>query len=317
MKLSNTDKRTILDGFPNIELSYEKIAHKNVQQKDNIILAIPKGRKYFAWFRMHGHEAVCLFLELDRSRKAIKSISLRPACFDEKLCHGTGTIIYGTIFVVKPATFFSIEDIFFLRGKPLLAATQKTKLTKIANMLVHYTRPAALSPHEVIFGQPLIASNKKKILSSVNNLPYDIFCLQHRNLNRRGPFLNERMTHTTYEEMVFSITASVTRDIYKISARGEQGLEIVGYACIPDYKTSMFMNSLFRDIKENVNLDALEESDDEEEFENIAEDKFVDLEKELRMRCSYNQRWRSWKPIEVTDKELCRAKDVPYRKFKR
>jgi hypothetical protein len=117
--------------------------------------------------------------------------------------------------------------------------------------------------------------------------------------------------------MVFSITASVTRDIYKISARGEQGLEIVGYACIPDYKTSMFMNSLFRDIKENVNLDALEESDDEEEFENITEDKFVDLEKELRMRCSYIQRWRSWKPIEVTDKELCRAKDVPYRKFKR
>ena len=39
------------------------------------------------------------------------------------------------------------------------------------------------------------------------------------------------------------------------------------------------MNSLFRIIKENKNLDALEESDDEDEFENINEDKFVFLNK--------------------------------------
>ena len=41
------------------------------------------------------------------------------------------------------------------------------------------------------------------------------------------------------------------------------------------------MNSLFRNIKENRNLDLLEESDDEEEFENTSLDKFVDLDKEL------------------------------------
>ena len=38
------------------------------------------------------------------------------------------------------------------------------------------------------------------------------------------------------------------------------------------------MNTLFRDIKENRNLD-VEESDDEEEFENISLDKFVNLDK--------------------------------------
>ena len=37
------------------------------------------------------------------------------------------------------------------------------------------------------------------------------------------------------------------------------------------------MNSLFRIIKENKYLDALEESDDEDEFENINEDKYVFL----------------------------------------
>ena len=35
------------------------------------------------------------------------------------------------------------------------------------------------------------------------------------------------------------------------------------------------MNNIFRNIKENTNLDALEESDDEEEFENISLDKYV------------------------------------------
>ena len=40
------------------------------------------------------------------------------------------------------------------------------------------------------------------------------------------------------------------------------------------------MNKLFRDIKENANLDLLEESDNEEEFENVNIDRFVHLNKE-------------------------------------
>ena len=36
-----------------------------------------------------------------------------------------------------------------------------------------------------------------------------------------------------------------------------------------------------------INLDALEESDDEEEFENVSLDKFVDLDKKYVMKCLY------------------------------
>ena len=52
-----------------------------------------------------------------------------------------------------------------------------------------------------------------------------------------------------------------------------------GYLHIPSYKTSIMMNELFREIKENRNLDALEESDDEDEFEDISPSKYVYLEK--------------------------------------
>ena len=59
------------------------------------------------------------------------------------------------------------------------------------------------------------------------------------------------------------------------------------------------MNKLFRTIKENGNLDKLEESDDEEEFENISDDKFVFLDKEYKIRCVYNSRFKKWAPVEL------------------
>ena len=72
-------------------------------------------------------------------------------------------------------------------------------------------------------------------------------------------------------------------------------------AHIPDYKTSVFMNKLFRNIKENRNLDALEESDDEEEFENTQIDKFVELNKVLKLRCNFSYKFHAWVPIHVVE----------------
>jgi hypothetical protein len=59
------------------------------------------------------------------------------------------------------------------------------------------------------------------------------------------------------------------------------------------------MNKLFRIIKENDNLDALEESDDEEEFENENSDKFVKLDKSEKMVCQYNYKFKRWVPVKI------------------
>ena len=61
------------------------------------------------------------------------------------------------------------------------------------------------------------------------------------------------------------------------------------------------MNKLFRNIKENNNLDTLEESDEEEEFENIQIDKFVDLNKLFKMRCIFNYKFKKWIPVSVIE----------------
>ena len=102
-------------------------------------------------------------------------------------------------------------------------------------------------------------------------------------------------------EATFIVRADIQADIYNLfyldSKTGKEEFE--GLAHIPDYKTSVMMNSLFRIIKENVNLDALEESDDEEEFEDENEDKFVHLDKEYKIICEYNYKFKKWVPIKI------------------
>ena len=77
-----------------------------------------------------------------------------------------------------------------------------------------------------------------------------------------------------------------------------------GVAGIPDYKNSIFMNGLFRNIRENKNLDYIEESDDEDDFENTQIDKYVDHEKELMVECTFHKRFKKWVPIKLAPGQM-------------
>ena len=59
MSISDIDLNYILSDFYKFELSYEKLAHKKVYNS-NIILAIPEGKKYFAWFTNYKADNVCI-----------------------------------------------------------------------------------------------------------------------------------------------------------------------------------------------------------------------------------------------------------------
>ena len=58
------------------------------------------------------------------------------------------------------------------------------------------------------------------------------------------------------------------------------------------------MNSLFRNIRENSNLDYIEESDSESDFEDTRPDKYVDLIKRIRLSFVYNKKFRKWVPYQ-------------------
>ncbi len=94
---------------------------------------------------------------------------------------------------------------------------------------------------------------------------------------------------------VFKVIAETQNDIYTLY--DDKDVDC-GLACIPTYEVSKMMNRLFRNIKENRNLDLLEESDDEEEFENISLDKFItDKSRVIKMECEYVPKFKKWQPI--------------------
>jgi hypothetical protein len=99
------------------------------------------------------------------------------------------------------------------------------------------------------------------------------------------------------KEIVFKVKPDIQNDIYHLHCMENHAELFYNIAYIPDYKTSVMMNKLFRNIKENENLDLLEESDDEDEFQNENVDRFVDMNKSLLMICKFNHKFKKWYPV--------------------
>lgn len=323
--LSQSHKESILGNFPNIKLSYENIVYKKVFESDNII-AIPEGVKCFAWFTTFNEKNVCLIMELS-GNKQICDIKIINACFSNELAYGT--IIYGTVFFHKFNRFFSIEDIFFYKGNDISRENWGNKLTKIYKMFSSDLNQLSYNKNYIVFGLPLIAKTNNELQEALKNIKYKIDTIQFRLYDKSNNllfmkydlYLNDKkeqvepiVTKVEHivkkvepivkkvepKECVFLIRPDIQDDIYYLySLNSDKKEEQVGIAHIPDFKTSTMMNKLFRIIKENDNLDALEESDDEEEFENDKVDKFVKLDTSHKMVCQYNYKFKKWIPIRL------------------
>jgi hypothetical protein len=106
-----------------------------------------------------------------------------------------------------------------------------------------------------------------------------------------------RIIENKFNICEFIVTATIGVDNYQLIDKETD--KFIEMAYIPNFTTSKLMNSIFRVIKENDNLDALEESDEEEEFEDTAEDKFVDLKKRVNMECHLHPTFKKWVPIKL------------------
>ena len=180
----------------------------------------------------------------------------------------------------------------------------------------------------LVFGLPLMDTDYENLIKRIEGLPYKIYCLQFRKNHsldqmhskyifqeKQGQNTQDTQVKQTSQnektlktnpvqahknnnykkERICKVKADIQNDIYHLYCVEKE--EYLDVAYIPDYKTSIMMNRLFRKIKENENLDALEESDDEDEFENEREDRFVFLDREYRMLCHFHYKFKKWVPI--------------------
>ena len=298
----------ILSDFPDFELSYETISHNKVHDFD-IILAIPDGNKYFAWFTIYNNENVCCLLDTNK-----KNIQFIITSFNDTLATALGTIFYGSVFKHNNVSCFCIEDLYYYKGIEYTKKSYINKLQTIKECLQKELCCNALTNKFTVFGLPLMNTNFTNLLRDIEPLPYKISKIQFRFCNtKKIVYINYYKPGTTtlssnhvqkgtHSKAIFKITPQIQNDIYNLFIYKDDQYEFFDIALIPDYNTSVLMNKLFRNIKENQNLDALEESDDEEEFENVNEDKFVFLDRSFKMNCQYNHKFKKWVPVSLAGK---------------
>ena len=334
------EKQEILANFPNIKLSYENIIHnKVVSSKINdyeLYLAIPCGKKCFAWFTVYKEENVCFIMEL-MENKNINELKIFTCVFDHELTFGNGTIVYGTNFYHKQNLFFSIENIFYWKGNDISNYNWYEKLKYSSKLFIGYLKQISYNKKYMVFGLPLLSHNLKDLKKNIDEIEYKIYSIQFRNLykknthdsiliknfdissilksdkivkqfvfdkskeNKQEKIVSNRLfSNYNPKQVVFKVKPDIQNDIYHLYCLDDSLIETYyRVAYIPDYKTSVMMNKLFRNIKENENLDLLEESDDEEEFQNEREDRFVHLNTVYNMLCGFNYKFKKWYPISL------------------
>lgn len=207
---------------------------------------------------------------------------------------------------IKMSSSSSSSSSSIILGLPLLETTIEAIIQKIS-LLPYNIYCLLFRKNNLIFKMPV----------------YDLKSLLHdepntQNISISIPILvpideKERQTQTSFrkinnhnqnlsinnwkKEIILKIRPDIQNDIYHLFCLDNLDNEYyVDLAYIPDYKTSVLMNSLFRNIKENNNLDYLEESEDEDEFENGKEDRFVYLDREILMYCKYHFKFKKWVP---------------------
>ena len=310
------DKQDILDDFHqyNFELCYEITTHKKVYNAD-VILAIPEGTKCFAWFTTYKETNLCVIINNDNTNNDntnkdntnnANKVKIVKTSFTDKLCYGT--IFYGTSFKHNKMDCFCIEDIYYYKGKYIGNINYSEKLRTIKEIFETSLSQIALIKSYTIFGLPFITSDIDTMLRDVPLLPYKVSDIKFRYFDKtkiRKIMSMKYFSSSKKIQAIFKVTPDMEPDIYNLFIYNNGKFEYYDVAHISDYNTSKMMNKLFRNIKENDNLDTIEESDSETEFEDSRDDKYVYLNRELKMVCDFNSKFKRWSPISLaknTDK---------------
>jgi hypothetical protein len=300
--------------FPHIKLSYETIIHKKVLNSQFIVI-IPKGKKCFLWFYMFNNKPTCFIVEKHNNNNIF--IKITSCCFSKKLAYNT--ILYGTLFNNNNVNFFSVEDIYYFKGEEINNHSWYNKLHIFKDLFSNYLQPVNYNNKFISIGLSTICNKNEDVNTIISKLPYKIDSLQFKLFSKINSYLsldikkfkmeNGTFTNPSIKAAIFSINADIQNDIYNLFISNQNKLEFIGIAGIPTYKNSVMMNTLFRTIKENNNLDALEESDDETEFQNHNVDKYVNVDKYINMKCLFNKKCKKWVPVEISNEPVTTSED--------
>jgi len=349
--LCKREDHPILTGLPHVHFLKETQGHQHVYQAD-IVAAIPEGQRCLLWFTSTSSALTigaentesmnrCVLIELSDSNHMGKRYPIKT-CFHSSLAYGSGTVLMGTLSRIAALKTVAIHNVFSYKGDSCTKTNYLDKLRLIDSIFRNEIQQISYFPDQVVIGLPMMISGDTphdELITHIRSTPYPVAYAQYLYTNRRDnsvvnvsisnimispadqTIAKEKVSQVKYidyrairngrirvPDAVFSVTPDIQNDIYHISTNdGYHGL-----AAVQSYETSKFMNKLFRNIKENRNLDLLEESDNEDDFENVAEDKYVHIDKTYRLLCRYLHRINKWEPYKIAERgrQTVNASDV-------
>jgi hypothetical protein len=326
------DNFDILNQYPQIEFSYETETHKKIPSNYSICFAIPHAKKFIVWFIFHGGCNKCVLMELNRNKNFSKITVLKES-FDLSPLY-LGTVVFGSLMADDSSidNILVIEDVLMYEGVSLNRMIFGKKLGVIEaflnQQLICDNNKPPISFMLPVFWKSHI-NEEETTQIPLAQISYPLHHIQYRSLDTIVPYLNvipgsdgnhikinstpknrnvimsKTKVKKSYNEQTnyistFLVKADLQTDVYNLFGYDENMLlTLYDIAYIPNYKSSVYMNSIFRNIKENSNLDFIEESDDEDDFEDTREDKYVNLELEVVMDCVYHTKFRRWVPIKI------------------
>ena len=312
--LSLREKNELLNKFNklySIELSYEKIIHNKVYDKIDYYILIPHGNKCYLWFTHYKNNFLSLTIEINKYNNLLNLKTIK-SCFNEELAFNN-SLFLGYEFRLSNVSnsFFAITDIFYYQKINYRYLPYSQKFLKLINLFTNDTKQLNFTKDSTIIGLPKITYNLKNIDHDKENILYDLASILYIKDSLYHPFGISFYNINKKIYAIFKIKATIQNDIYNILIKDFNNKIIIYDSLLIDsYKTSIFMNKLFRNIKENYNLDLLEESDSESDFENTDISKHVNLNKELNIKCTYNLKFKKWIPIELSKENLTLYKDL-------
>jgi hypothetical protein len=301
-------RKQILQRFPNYKLYSNSFVIPNLIDNADYYVLKPKGKKAYLWFTYYKKDLLCLLIFINNYSNInddSNEFYYYNIKYDKRLCFNN-VLLNGIYFYKNTNKIF--RHYFILENVMNYNSLNLDKLTpneynnfKYKLNLYKLVLPLLINTNFSIY-LGIILDNYSNIFKHIYKLDYKLYSIAcYNNFRFLGNYIvNDTSTLEKSLPVNFKVYACINQDIYKLYVLDNNNNEVFyDYALIDSYKTSVYMNGLFRNIKENRNLDLLEESDAEDEFENTDTNKFVNLEKSHIIECIYNKKFKKWVPINL------------------